>query len=323
MSPENGVLFPPPGRAWPGWESPARATSLVPGLSAVGGRAAQLAERTGLLPDRARAEARRAAARPWPGSSATRRSPKRSHGRLMPLADIVEPDDPAAAGQLRDRAGQPAATPLEQWLAEQASAAPHPLARRRTGAPARIRSRSRACSGRSIPVSSPKGCFCLGYRLALISSSAPDAGRTRVIVAAFLVPGLTLTRSAAAVPVSSDPSARRVLAQRTLRAAGLPGPGRTGAPLPIDQNLRGPGSKRWTTSSGRSGALAAAPDAAGRLRWADAALRAEQRPQGLAPHFTGQDWAALAVTAWERCRYDWDDTGDTDRAFLAARRRGP
>jgi hypothetical protein len=56
------------------------------------------------------------------------------------------------------------------------------------------------------------------------------------------------------------------------------------------------------------------------LRWADAALRAEQRPLGLAPDFTGQDWAALAVDGWERCRYDWEDAGDTDRAFLAARR---
>ena len=56
------------------------------------------------------------------------------------------------------------------------------------------------------------------------------------------------------------------------------------------------------------------------LRWADAALRAEQRPRGLAPQFTGQDWTALAAMAWERCSYDWEDTGDTDRAFLAARR---
>ena len=38
------------------------------------------------------------------------------------------------------------------------------------------------------------------------------------------------------------------------------------------------------------------------LRWADAALRAERAPAGLAPHSAPEDWAALAAVAWEQCR---------------------
>ena len=36
-----------------------------------------------------------------------------------------------------------------------------------------------------------------------------------------------------------------------------------------------------------------------------------------------EDWAALAAVAWERCRRDWESAGDTDRAYLAARRLAP
>ena len=42
------------------------------------------------------------------------------------------------------------------------------------------------------------------------------------------------------------------------------------------------------------------------LRWADAALRAERAPRGLAPRATAADWAALAVIAWQECRADWE-----------------
>ena len=54
------------------------------------------------------------------------------------------------------------------------------------------------------------------------------------------------------------------------------------------------------------------------LRWADAALRAERAPAGLAPESTHEDWAALAAAAWERCRHDWEAAGDADHAYLAA-----
>jgi len=50
------------------------------------------------------------------------------------------------------------------------------------------------------------------------------------------------------------------------------------------------------------------------LRWADAALRAERAPAGIAPQSAAADWAALAAAAWERCRRDWAAAGDPDRA---------
>ena len=31
--------------------------------------------------------------------------------------------------------------------------------------------------------------------------------------------------------------------------------------------------------------------------------------------------SALAAAAWERCRRDWEASGDADRAYLAARRQ--
>jgi hypothetical protein len=57
------------------------------------------------------------------------------------------------------------------------------------------------------------------------------------------------------------------------------------------------------------------------LRWADAALRAERAPAGLAPHSAHEDWTALAAAAWERCRRDWEAAGDADRGYLAALRQ--
>jgi hypothetical protein len=54
------------------------------------------------------------------------------------------------------------------------------------------------------------------------------------------------------------------------------------------------------------------------LRWADAALRAELTPGGLAPGLTEEEWAALAASAWERCRRYWDRAGDHARAYLAS-----
>jgi hypothetical protein len=57
------------------------------------------------------------------------------------------------------------------------------------------------------------------------------------------------------------------------------------------------------------------------LRWADAALRAETCPAGLAPWLTAGQWAELAVRAWDQCRADWEAAGDADRAYLAAARR--
>jgi hypothetical protein len=59
------------------------------------------------------------------------------------------------------------------------------------------------------------------------------------------------------------------------------------------------------------------------LRWADAALRAERAPAGLAPQSTSEDWAALAALAWERCRRGWAAAGDPDRAAAVLEPRVP
>jgi hypothetical protein len=59
------------------------------------------------------------------------------------------------------------------------------------------------------------------------------------------------------------------------------------------------------------------------LRWADAALRAERAPRGLAPQAGGEDWAALAAAAWERCGRDWAAAGDLSRAAGVQSSRTP
>jgi hypothetical protein len=59
------------------------------------------------------------------------------------------------------------------------------------------------------------------------------------------------------------------------------------------------------------------------LRWADAALRAERAPEGIAPRSSPADWAALATVAWEWCRLDWEAAGDHDRAAAVLTSRIP
>jgi hypothetical protein len=56
------------------------------------------------------------------------------------------------------------------------------------------------------------------------------------------------------------------------------------------------------------------------LRWADAALRAQSRPDGLAAGLAEEEWAALATLAWDRCRADWEAAGRPASAGLAATR---
>jgi hypothetical protein len=293
----------------------ARGTSPVPASPLWAAEAAQLAERTGLH-DRARAEARRAAAgligllghAPFPEALA----------RAAPaVADIVEPDDPAAAGQLRARAGQPAATPLEHWLAEQASASAS------GGAPENW---SPGAEKEQIPGLQwwldhglvPEGVLLPGLSPRSDLVVRRGCGQNRLIVAAFLAPGADLDALSRCRVRLVDPSARRVLASAPFAREGSRVRAELVAPFPVDE-LKGAwvevvDDKQRPVRSQQLRRMRRA------LRWADAALRAEQHPAGLAPHFADQDWAELAITAWEGCRDDWDDAGDTDRAFLAARR---
>jgi hypothetical protein len=291
----------------------ARATSPVPTSPLWAAEAAQLAEKTGLH-DRARAEAQRAAGAllelltPAPVPQALAEA-------ALAVAGIIEPDEPGTANQLRDRAGKLPARPFEQWLAEQADATPGASESRSTGADAE---EIPGLEWSLDPSLVPEGMFLPGLSPLsdLIVRPADEQGR--MIVEAFLAPAADREAFSRCRARLVDPSVRRVLASAPFVQCGSRARAELVPPFPIDEL-----KKTWVEVVDdvqrpvRSEQLRRMRRA---LRWADAALRAEQRPQGLAPQFSGPDWAALAVTCWERCRYDWEDTGDTDRAFLAARR---
>jgi hypothetical protein len=143
-------------------------------------------------------------------------------------------------------------------------------------------------------------------------------GQDRVIVAAALIPGAdrkALSRCRARLV---DPAARRILASAPFTDEGFRARAELRPPFPMDEL-----KQAWVEVVDdehrpvRSERLRRMRRA---LRWADAALRAEQQPQGLAPQFTSEDWIALATGAWEHCAAEWAETGDRDRAYLATRR---
>ena len=119
-----------------------------------------------------------------------------------------------------------------------------------------------------------------------------------------------------------DASARRVLAT---------GPFRVGAPLRARAELPAPAGLRALVGSGAAWVEVVGDERRPvqgtrlrrmrlALRWADAALRAESRPNGLAPEFSDEQWICLAGLAWDRCRADWEAADDPSRAALAAAR---
>ena len=294
----------------------ARATSPVPTSPLWAAEAAQLAGQGGLH-SRAGAEARRAVAGLTELLSHAPLLPEALSQAALAVADIAEPDEPGAAGQLRDYARKLPAGPLEQWLAEQA------------GAPTLsddLQGRSPSTDKEQIPGLQwsldpglvPEGVFLPGLSPLSDLIVHPGDGHDRVIVEVLLAPGAdrdVLSRCRARLV---DPSARRVFASAHFLPEGTRVRAELTPPFPMDEL-----KETWVEVVDdeqrpvRSEQLRRTRRA---LRWADAALRAEQRPQGLAPQFTGQDWTALAASAWEHCRYDWEDTGDSDRAFLATRR---
>ena len=120
-----------------------------------------------------------------------------------------------------------------------------------------------------------------------------------------------------------DPEVRRILAQAPFGDALDPSSGRSRAELsvayPLDEL-----EESWieVVASKTQPVLSARGYRSRRaLRWADAALRAERAPRGLALRAAAADWAALAAAAWERSRRDWAAAGDDRRAQLARQRR--
>jgi hypothetical protein len=150
-----------------------------------------------------------------------------------------------------------------------------------------------------------------------------EGAKGRVAVEALLAPGADCDALGCCQARVVDPAIRRVLAQAGFVKAASATPGRVRAeiqlPFPLDEL-----PESWIEVV--QDRLRPARSAKGHrirraLRWADAALRAERAPVGLAPQSTREDWTALAAAAWERCRRDWEAAGDADRAYLAARRQ--
>jgi hypothetical protein len=140
-----------------------------------------------------------------------------------------------------------------------------------------------------------------------------------VVVAATLAQGANRDVISRCVARLVDPSARRIIAQAGFVVAG---------PLALAElELKVPMEERPETwvevaDDNRRPVRSARGHWADRaMRWADAALRAERVPAGIDPRADAEDWAALAVGAWERCRLDWLAAGDARRARLAASRQ--
>jgi hypothetical protein len=123
-----------------------------------------------------------------------------------------------------------------------------------------------------------------------------------------------------------DASARQVLATGAFRIGA---PLWAGAALPARAELPAPAGLRALIGSGAAWIEIVGDERRPvhgtrlrrmrrALRWADAALRAESRPNRLAPEFSDEQWTCLAGLAWNRCRADWEAAGDPGRAGLAA-----
>jgi hypothetical protein len=160
----------------------------------------------------------------------------------------------------------------------------------------------------------PRGLFRLGLSPHSDLSVRSESGGDRLAVQVPLAPGADRGAVARCVTRLVDPAVRRVLASGCFNRSGT---AELALPFPLDE-LR----ETWLeVTDGNLRPVLSAPGHRMRraLRWADAALRAERAPKGLAPAASCRDWAALAALAWERCRHDWEAVGDADRAFLAAR----
>ena len=152
-------------------------------------------------------------------------------------------------------------------------------------------------------------------------SVSHETSAGRLVVAAVLAPAADLTALLTVRVRLVDPSVRRVLAIASFKRTMSGIQAELHPPFPLDEV-----PESWIDVIDRSdrpvlGAKAHRTRRA--LRWADAALRAERAPAGLAPHSTGTDWAALAAMAWERCRRDWAAAGDAQRAAVMLAPREP
>jgi hypothetical protein len=282
----------------------ARATSPVPATSPLwSAEAALLAEQAGLR-ERAQAEAARAAAdlagllsrTPLPGVLAQ---------VVAETSRLASTSQPEVSRTLRDGVKWFDGS-LAAWLAEFGPVNPDLLEGPGPGRP--------APAGHSALdlASVPAGLLTPGLTPdADMVSHLDDAGV--LVVEGRLGPSADLEALSRCRVRLVDPEDRRIIAQAPLTPDGL----RVRACLPA-RGRRPELSRAWLE-------VVAADDAPVRgmtlrtvrlaLRWADAALRAERRPHGLAPGLGQDRWARLADQSWEQCRHFWESAGDHERAL--------
>jgi len=292
----------------------ARATSPVPpGSPWWAAEAAELAERAG-LPARARTEAHCALAKllgQLDSKNKTIELPRAAARAALAVAALTAADEPAAAARLRQAIGG-------------LPKVPPPLSEFDVAAEAESLEKDRVRLGglqwMLDPGLVPGGVFRPGLSPCSDLRVTHEGATGQVVVEAVLAPGTDCGQLGRCLARLVDPDVRRVLAQAAFTKTA---PDRVRAelqlPFPLDE-LPEPWieivqDKLWPVRSVKGHRIRRA------LRWADAALRAERAPVGLAPHSAHEAWAALATTAWERCRRDWEAAGDDDRAGQAARRQ--
>jgi hypothetical protein len=282
--------------------SPARSASPL-----WAAEAAELA-RLGGLRVRAQAEARRAAAGLADVLAGAPRSEALTKAAAA-VADLAEPDEPELARRLRTPRWSAVGSAASVWPAGTGGDHDPGPGADKLGLPCSLD-----------PDMVPEGVFLPGLSPVSDLAARPSADRDRVIVEALLRPEADREALSRCRVRLVDPPARRVLSVASF--AGVEG-SRVRAELPLPFPLAELRDAAWVevvddehrpVRSERLRQLRLA------LRWADAALRAEVSPGGLSASLSGDEWAGLAATAWERCRRYWDHAGDPARAYLASKR---
>ena len=297
----------PAGRGSPWWA--AEAAELAEQAAALAGSAG--------LRARARAEARQAVrglarAVDWPGLG------EEAVRTARAVAALAAADEPEAAGRLRAfTSPQPSGPPVPAQPSRPPRGPGLDIAMEVEGVE-KDQARLPGLHWVLDPSLAPDGLFRPGLSPHSDLSVRYENGAGRLVVAARLAPGAESSALGRCRVRLVDPDVRRILAQASFGRSGFRARTILLPPFPLEEL-----PETWVEVV--EGEFRPVRSARGHrirraLRWADAALRAERCPAGLAPRSTRADWSALAAAAWEQCRRDWDQAGDADRAFLAARR---
>ena len=299
----------------------ARATSPVPRSPWWAAEAAELAQRA-CLPGRAHAEAHQAVAK-LPGQlKSLPVLPGKAARAATAVADLSSADGSQAAIRLRQaleaassrrRDGRPQAAVLD------VAAEVENLEKDRT--------RQAGLQWMLDPVHAPEGLLRPGLSPYSDFVVRQSITKEQVTVEATLAPEADCGALVRCLVRIVDPSIRRILALSAFTFAEPPedldAPPRVTAelqlPFPLDEVqeswIEVIQDKHSPVRSVKGYRVRRA------LRWADAALRAERAPVGLAPQSSREDWATLATVAWENCHRDWEAADDERRAALAAQRQ--